>query len=64
MNQPVATVCSGMDSWEALTENLYAAKTFAELDTDALTDILARAEPHASDGSLEVYKTRWHGGSV
>lgn len=62
MNQPVSTVCSGMDSWETLTENLYAAKTFEPLDEDTVADILERAEPHATDGALEVYKTRWHGG--
>lgn len=60
MMQPVATVCSGMDSMAVLKENIATAKVFKPFEKEELDALLARAEALAMTGEYEPYKTAWH----
>jgi len=60
MGQPVATVCSGMDTMEKLRHNIAVAKSFKPFTQEELDALLARTKPFAEDGAHEVYKTGWH----
>jgi uncharacterized protein len=60
MSLPVSAVCSGMDTMAVLRENLETAKQFTPMAEEAQAELLARAAEPAADGSLEIYKTRWH----
>lgn len=56
MNLPVATLVSGMDTIETLTQNLAIAKRFKPLSEDELAELLNRTAPAAQDGKFEYYK--------
>jgi predicted aldo/keto reductase-like oxidoreductase len=60
MSLPVAAVCSGMDSMDALRANLAVAKAFTPMEPAERAALLARTAPFAKDGAHETYKTQWH----
>lgn len=60
MSQPVATVCSGMDSMEVLRQNIAITKQFRRLSDEAMTALRARCRGEAANGVHEPYKTVWH----
>lgn len=62
MQQPVATVVSGIDSMERLEENLRITKEYKPFTPEELADVLARAREDALKGQYEPYKTAWHRG--
>ncbi len=57
MSLPVATVISGMDSFDVLNQNLAIARSFTPLTDDERADILRRSEPFAMQGEFERFKT-------
>ena len=57
MSLPVATVVSGMDSFEVLEQNLAIARAFAPLTAEERADLLSRTAQVARDGRHEPFKT-------
>ena len=57
MSLPVASLVSGIDSFEVLEQNLAVAHNFTPLSAEERTDILARSKPFAT-GQHERFKTR------
>lgn len=57
MSLPVAVVVSGMDSLQALNENIAVARGFQPLNGGAMAALRQRTKPHAGNGELEEYKT-------
>lgn len=53
---PIATMVSGIDTFEILEQNLAAARDFVPLTADERADLLARTAPFAS-GAHEPFKT-------
>jgi predicted aldo/keto reductase-like oxidoreductase len=57
MSLPVASLVSGIDSFEVLEQNLAVARDFKPLTDTERADILARSKPFAT-GEHERFKTR------
>jgi predicted aldo/keto reductase-like oxidoreductase len=53
---PISTIASGIDSMEALKENLSIAKNFKPLDSEDLSALLNRTRTAAAKGEFEPYK--------
>ena len=57
MSLPVATVVSGMDSFEVLEQNVATARDFVPLTDQERADLLARTAEAARAGEFERFKT-------
>ncbi len=56
LSLPIATLVSGMDSPEQVTQNAGIARGFTDLSDSDRKALLDRVKPHAADGHLEGYK--------
>jgi predicted aldo/keto reductase-like oxidoreductase len=56
MSLPVATVVSGMDTYDVLNQNLEIARNFTPLSNAEREAILAKTTPMASGGKFESFK--------
>jgi uncharacterized protein len=57
MSLPIHTLISGMDTVELIRENCALARSFEAMADDEREALLARVATHATDGTLEAYKT-------
>jgi uncharacterized protein len=57
MNEPVATLVSGMSSLDQLEQNLETARAFTPLTDAERADLLARAAPASANGVYERFKS-------
>lgn len=60
MNQPVSTVCSGIDSLEKLKKNIAVAKSLKPFEPEEMEQLLERTKDIAAAGECEPFKTKWH----
>lgn len=58
MSLPIASLVSGIDSFDVLNQNLAVAQNFNPLTEEERADILARSKPFALEGIHERFKTR------
>lgn len=57
LSQPIASLCTGIDSMKVLEQNLQIARTFKPLEDEALQTLLARVKTIAGDGRHERFKS-------
>jgi aryl-alcohol dehydrogenase-like predicted oxidoreductase len=57
MNLPTSVVITGCESMKDLEQALDAARTFAPLSEEQVSNLLARTAPRGSDGQYETYRT-------
>jgi predicted aldo/keto reductase-like oxidoreductase len=57
MSLPVATVVTGIDSFDVLNQDLEIARNFTPLTGEERADILRRSAPAAANGEYERFKT-------
>ncbi len=57
MSQPIATLCSGIDSMQVLEQNLAVARGFEPISAEERERILAKSAPAAGAGRYEPFKT-------
>ncbi len=57
LNQPIATLVSGIDSMDLLKENISIARNFKPMGSEELQSLLAKVEPEAGDGRHERFKS-------
>ncbi|MCZ2342433.1 MAG: aldo/keto reductase [Bacteroidales bacterium] len=57
LTQDVASIVVGIDSMEILQKNLADARSFQPLSGDALTQLLEKVKPYATDGRHELFKS-------
>lgn len=57
LSQPIASLCTGIDSMKVLEQNLKIAREFKPLEGDALKALLARVKTIAGDGRHERFKS-------
>lgn len=58
-SQPISVMVTGIDSMEALSQNVAIARGSRPLDAEQQQALLARVASAAADGHLGHYKTRW-----
>ncbi|MFO0930741.1 MAG: aldo/keto reductase [Gemmataceae bacterium] len=57
LSQPIASLCTGIDSMKVLEQNLKIARAFKPLEGDGLKKLLARVKTVAGDGRHERFKS-------
>jgi uncharacterized protein len=57
LNQPIASLVTGIDSMDVLKQNIDIARSFKPLASDELQALLARVKPVAGDGRHERFKS-------
>jgi hypothetical protein len=57
LNLPTSVVITGIENQRDLDQAFEAVRTFKPMDKAAISELLARSRPYASEGKFELFKT-------
>jgi predicted aldo/keto reductase-like oxidoreductase len=57
LNLPTSVVITGIENQRDLDQAFEAVRTFKPMDKTAISELLARSRPYASEGKFELFKT-------